>query len=150
MGAFFLHLGIATAATTSGLIAALVLGLAGTLGLFAPVVAAAIVAGWLVAGRMSAQAATWIWLPAAIWFAGWTLSSWSLGLDHFMRTFVGVGYCGDFSCAGQWFVTSPLIGIISYVVTVREVARRLVQPQSDERIDAAGASSRNVGRGQRD
>ncbi len=37
---FFLHLGIATVATASGLTAALILGLAGTIGLFAPVVVA--------------------------------------------------------------------------------------------------------------
>ena len=125
MAAFFLHLGIATVATALGLTAALILGLAGTIGLFAPVVVAAIVAGWFVAGRLNTRAASCIWVPAAIWFAGWTLSSWSLGLDHFMRTFVGVGYCGDFSCAGQWFVTSPLVGSISYVLTVRVAARRL-------------------------
>jgi hypothetical protein len=120
---FFLHLGVATVSTVSGLAAALMLGLAGTIELFAPVVVAAIVTGWFVAGRLNAQAATWVWVPAAIWFSGWALSSWSLGLDHFMRVFVGVGYCGDFSCAGQWFVTSPLVGSISYVLTVRGVAR---------------------------
>ena len=125
MAAFFRHLGIATVATAVGLIAALILGLAGTIWLFAPVVVTAIVTGWFVASRMDTRAATWIWVPAAIWFAGWAVSSWSLGLHHFMRTFVGVGYCGDFSCAGQWFVTSPLVGSISYVLTVRAAARRL-------------------------
>jgi hypothetical protein len=102
---------------------ALILGLAGTIELFAPVIATTMVTGWFVAGRLNTQAARWIWLPAAIWFAGWTLPGWSLGLDHFMRVFVGAGYCGDFSCAGQWFVTSPLVGSLSYAMTVRGVAR---------------------------
>ena len=127
MAAFFRHLGIAFVATAVGLTAGLALGLAGTIALFAPVVVAAMVTGWFVAGRLNTRAASWIWVPPALWFAGWALSSWSLGLHHFMKTFVGVGYCGDFSCAGQWFVTSPLVGSISYVLTVREVARRRVQ-----------------------
>ena len=148
--AFFRHLGIATVATALGLTAALSLGLAGSIGLFAPVVVAAIVTGWFVAGRLNARAARWIWVPAALWSAGWALSSSSLGLDHFMRTFIGTGYCGDFSCAGQWFVTSPMVGSIAYVLTVRGAARRLVQTQSDERIDPARTSSRNAGRGKRD
>jgi hypothetical protein len=104
------------------------LGLSGEIGLFAPVVGAAIVAGWFTASRLDARAATWIWVPAAIWFAGWALSSSSLGVDHFMRVFVGVGGCPDFSCAGQWFVTSPLVGSISYVAIVRGMAASRMSP----------------------
>jgi hypothetical protein len=40
----------------------------------------------------------------------------TLGLDHFMRVFVGAGFCGDFACAGQFFVTGPLVGSISYAI----------------------------------
>ena len=56
-----------------------------------------------------------MWVPAAVWFAGWALSSIPEGMDHFTRVFIGTGYCGDFACAGQWFVTSPLVGSLSYV-----------------------------------
>jgi hypothetical protein len=119
---FFLHLGAATASSVSGLAVALVLGLAGKIGLFAPVVLTASLAGWFMASRLNAARAAWVWMPAAIWFAGWAFSSFSQGLDHFVRVFVGAGYCGDFACAGQLFVTSPLVGSVSYVVVVRGVA----------------------------
>lgn len=122
--AFFLHLIAATVATFAALSAGLVLGLAGQLALFAPVVVAAIVTGWFTTRRLNPSAAAWVWVPTAIWFAGWALFDLlTLGLDHFMTAFVGVGFCGDFACAGQFFVTGPLVGSISYAVVGRSLDR---------------------------
>jgi hypothetical protein len=61
-------------------------------------------------------------VPPAVWFAGWALADIPNGLMHFMRTFVGTGYCGDLSCVGQWVVTTPLVGGVAYALAVR--ARR--------------------------
>jgi hypothetical protein len=102
---------------------ALALGLAGKVALFAPVIAAASLTGLVMASRLNAAKATLLWMPATIWFVGWAVVSFSEGLDHFMRVFVGTGYCGDFSCAGQFLVTSPLVGSVSYLVAVRGFAR---------------------------
>lgn len=122
--AFFLHLIAATVATFSALAAGLVLGLAGQLALFAPVVVAASVTGWFTTSRLNPAAAAWVWVPTAIWFAGWAFFDLlTLGLDHFMRVFVGTGFCGDFACAGQFFVTGPLVGSISYAVVGRSIDR---------------------------
>jgi hypothetical protein len=119
IAAFFVHLGAATVSAFAGVVVSLVLGLAGRIELFAPVVAASSLTGWFMPRRLNPVAAAWVWVPAAIWFVGWAFASFSLGLDHFTRVFVGIGYCGDFACAGQWFVTSPLVGSISYVAVVR-------------------------------
>ena len=122
--AFFLHLMAATVATLGGLTAGAVLGLAGQLALFAPVVVAASVTGWFTTRRLSPAAAAWIWVPTAIWFAGWAFFDlFTLGLDHFMRVFVGVGFCGDFACAAQFLVTGPLVGSVSYAVAGRSIDR---------------------------
>lgn len=122
--AFFLHLMAATVATFGGLSAGLVLGLAGQLALFAPVVVAAGVTGWFTIRRLNPAPAAWVWVPTAIWFAGWAcVDLLTLGLDHFVRVFVGTGYCGDFACAGQFFVTGPLVGSISYAVVARSIDR---------------------------
>ena len=122
--AFFLHLIAAAVATLSALSAGLVLGLAGQLALFAPVVVAAGVTAWFTTSRLNPAAAAWVWVPAAIWFAGWAFFDvLTSGLDHFMRAFIGVGFCGDFACAGQFFVTGPLVGSISYAVVGRSIQR---------------------------
>lgn len=125
--AFFLHLIAATVATLIALSAGLALALAGQLALFAPVVVAASVTAWFTASRLNPAAAAWVWVPTAIWFAGWAFYDLLMfGLDHFMRVFVGVGSCGDFACAGQFFVTGPLVGNISYAavgLTVKRIAR---------------------------
>ena len=100
------------------------MGLAGQLALFAPVVVAASVTGWFTTRRLNPAAAARIWVPTAIWFAGWAFFDLlTLGLDHFMRVFVGVGFCGDFACAGQFLVTGPLVGSISYAVAGRSIDR---------------------------
>jgi len=105
---------------------ALMLGLEGQIALFAPVIAATSLTGWLMAnGEHAERLAPWVCVPFAIWFGGWALEGvfgWR-GLDHFMQVFVGTGYCGDFSCAGQWFVTAPLVGSVSYAIVVRACAR---------------------------
>ena len=122
--AFVLHLIAATVATVSALSAGLVLGLAGQRALFVPVVVAASVTAWFTTSRVNPAAAAWVWVPTAIWFSGWAFFDLlTLGLDHFMRVFVGVGFCGDFVCAGQFFVTGPLIGSISYAIVGRSIDR---------------------------
>ena len=122
--AFVLHLVAATVATLSALSVGLAFGLAGQLALFAPVVVAASVTGWFTISRVNPAAATWVWVPTAIWFVGWAFFDLlTLGLDHFMRVFVGVGFCGDFACAGQFFVTAPLVGTISYAVAGQGIDR---------------------------
>lgn len=118
-GAFVLHVIAAIVSTMAGVAVALALGLDGQVVLFIPVFIAAVLAGILVAGRLGTGGITWVWLPAAIWFAGWAVASVPEGIDHFMTVFIGTGYCGDFSCAGQWFVTSPLVGSVSYVMASR-------------------------------
>lgn len=122
--AFLLHLLAAMVSTAIGVVAALALGLAGEAALFAPVAVAAGLTGLILASRLDALKASFVWIPAAIWFIGWAVVSVPQGLDHFMRVFVGTGFCGDFSCAGQVFVTSPLVGSLSYLVAFRGRARR--------------------------
>ena len=117
--AFVLHLIAAMLSTMAGVAVALALGMDGDVVLFVPVFIAAALAGAFVRGRLPASGIDWLWLPAAIWFAGWAVASVPEGADHFKRVFIGTGYCGDFSCAGQWFVTSPLVGSLSYVMAAR-------------------------------
>jgi hypothetical protein len=117
--AFFLHLIAAMLSTMAGVVVALALGVDGDVVLFVPVVIVAAVAGAVVRRRLPSPGINWLWLPAAVWFAGWAVASVPEGADHFKRVFIGTGYCGDFACAGQWFVTSPLIGSLSYVMAAR-------------------------------
>ena len=117
--AFVLHLIAAMLSTMAGVAVALALGLAGKVVLFVPVLIAAALTGAFVRGRLRAAGINWVWVPAAVWFAGWALSSIPEGMDHFTRVFIGTGHCGDFACAGQWFVTSPLVGSLSYVMAAR-------------------------------
>jgi hypothetical protein len=104
---------MAMLATVAGVAVALALGLDGDLTLFVPVFIAAAAMGALTRGRLNGTAINVAWVPAAVWFVGWALASIPEGMDHFMRTFIGSGYCGDFACAGQWFITSPLVGSLS-------------------------------------
>lgn len=117
--AFLLHLGAAAAATVAGAAIGVVLGLTGHVALFAPVAVAAGLTGMLTARRLNAANAAFVWMPATVWFVGWAVASFPLGLNHFMRVFVGTGYCGDFSCTGQFLVTSPMVGSVAYFVGVR-------------------------------
>ena len=116
---FVLHLIAVMLSTIAGLAVALALGLAGEVVLFGPVFIAAGLTGAFIRGRLSVAAIKWAWVPAAVWFVGWALSSIPEGMNHFTRVFIGTGYCGDFACAGQWFVTSPLVGSLSYVMAAR-------------------------------
>jgi hypothetical protein len=118
-GAFVLHVIAVTLSAMAGVAVALALGLAGQVVLFVPVFIAAVLTGAFVRGRLPVPGIDWLWLPAAIWFAGWAVENVPEGIDHFKRVFIGTGYCGDFSCAGQWFVTSPFVGTLSYVMVVR-------------------------------
>ena len=117
--AFVLHVIAAMISTMAGVAVALALGLGGEIVLFVPVFIAAALMGAFVRGRLSAAGINWVWVPAGVWFVGWALSSIPEGMDHFTRVFIGTGYCGDFACAGQWVVTSPLVGILSYVMAAR-------------------------------
>lgn len=120
---FLLHLGAAAAATIVGAAIGVVLGLTGHVALFAPVAVAAGLTGMVTARWLNAANVAPVWVPATIWFVCWTIVSLSLGVNHFMAVFIGTGYCGDFSCAGQFFVTSPLVGSVAYLVAVRAGAR---------------------------
>ena len=117
--AFVLHVIAAILSTMAGVVVALALGLAGKVVLFVPVVIAAAVTGVFVRGRLRAAGINWVWAPAAVWFVGWALASIPEGMDHFTMVFIGTGYCGDFACAGQWVVTSPLVGSLAYVIAAR-------------------------------
>lgn len=117
--AFVLHVIAAMLSTMAGVAVSLALGLDGEIALFLPVFIAAAVAGAFVRGRLRGLGINWVWVPAAIWFVGWALSSIPEGMDHFKTVFLGTGYCGDFVCAGQWFVTSPLVGSLSYMMAAR-------------------------------
>ena len=117
--AFVLHVIAATLSAMAGVAVALALGLAGQVVFFVPVFIVAALTGAFVRGRLPVPGIDWLWLPAAIWFAGWAVASVPEGIEHFKRVFIGTGYCGDFSCAGQWFVTSPLVGSLSYVMAAR-------------------------------
>ena len=119
---FVLHLIAAMLSTMAGVAVAFALGLDGEVTLFVPVVIAAAAMGAFIRGRLGVAAINWVWVPAAVWFVGWALSSIPEGMEHFKTVFIGSGYCGDFACAGQWFVTSPLVGSLSYVLAAR--ARR--------------------------
>jgi hypothetical protein len=127
--AFLLHLAAVTAATAGGVVIALVAGVAGQPALFVPVVVTAGLTSALLSSRLNADAAVWTIVPALLWFAGWAISSVSYGLDHFNRVFIGTGYCGDFSCAGQAFVTGPLVGTVAYAI-VAQVADRARRSRS--------------------
>jgi hypothetical protein len=120
--AFVLHVVAAMLSTMAGVAVALALGWAGEVVLYVPVLIAAGLTGAFVRGRLRLAGINWVWMGTAAWFVGWALSSIPEGIDHFKTVFIGTGYCGDFACAGQWFVTSPLVGSLSYVTGAR--ARR--------------------------
>jgi hypothetical protein len=117
--AFVLHLLAAMLSTMAGVAVALALGWAGKVVLFVPVLIAAALTGAFVRGRLRLAGINWVWVATAVWFVGWALSSIPEGMDHFKTVFIGTGYCGDFACSGQWFVTSRLMGSLSYVMAAR-------------------------------
>lgn len=121
---FLLHLGASAAWTAAGVFVALLFGWDGHRVLFIPVILTTSIGGWLMRGRSNPSVALWICVPPAIWFAGWAIVDLTKhGLEHFNRVFLGAGYCGDFSCAGQLFVTSPLVGTVTYVFVMAIAGR---------------------------
>ncbi len=98
--------------------------MAGNIGLLVWVAVVAIPAGSFMAKRADPAAAIWAWVPAALWFAGWTIPTLlDSGEPDFQRTFIGDGSCGDVSCAGQVLVTAPFVGSVVYVWAARTAAK---------------------------
>ncbi len=116
LGRFVLHAVIGGATSLATAVAAVALGMDGNPALLALVAVVAMLAGAFVGRRADSSKATWSWIPAALWFAAWVIPTLlDSGEPHFGQTFIGNGYCGDFSCAGQVLVTAPFLGSVVYV-----------------------------------
>ena len=121
---FMFHVLMAGIASMVGAFVGGVIGMDGSVALFGPVVICAALAGAYMSGRSKSVPSAWVWLPAGLWFAGWTASVAAEGTDYFVSRFIGRdGWCGDLACAPQYFVTSPLIGTAAYVAAARAEIR---------------------------
>jgi hypothetical protein len=102
----------------------------GRISLFLPSVLLGFVAGAMSARRgnqpspttmaaMVAGSAVWL----SLWVSQANLYDWPNGFE---ASFTGTGFCGDFSCAGQVFVTTPFVVSLAYVTGALTVAQRPV------------------------
>ena len=135
IAAFVGHSVAAVAISLFGAIAAGLLGMLGNVSLLIAVAVVAMLGGTFVAKHVDGSKAKWSWIPGTLWFAGWVIPTLlDSGEPHFERTFIGNGYCGDFSCMGQVFVTAPFIGSVVYAWAARVAAKdRSRAPTQDGR-----------------
>jgi hypothetical protein len=117
--AFGTHLTFVCTAAAIGAVIGFLFPWSGTPFYFLPVAAVGVTLGFRRRLRNALASRPWtivaLLLPATAWL-GYQLShadvyAWPLGVE---MAFTGSGYCGDFACAQQVFVTMPFVWSLAY------------------------------------